>query len=86
MKINIETRALLKKHGFKWYKNQSTDSVDADCITDILPATHGFTVVYNDKAVFTMSTVKVSKIDIPDDLEKTWIYVHWDTIEDERKD
>jgi hypothetical protein len=76
----------LKKHGFKWYKDSSTDAVDADCIEDVVPAANGFTVVYNDKATaLVASTATVEKIEFPDDLDKKWIFVHWKGIEDERR-
>lgn len=79
---------LLKKHGFMWYRDQSTDKVDSSCIEDVVPAANGFTVIYNDKATaLALSTAQVKKIEWPeaDKLETVWIRVHWDTIEDQRK-
>jgi hypothetical protein len=88
MTPTLEQRALLKKHGFQWYKDGTTDRVSENCIADILPAANGFTVVYvkGNGVVLEYSTAKVSKIDIPEDPSKTWIRVYWDSIEDERRD
>jgi len=66
MKLKAEQLELLKRHGFKWLKDGSTDTVDASCIQDVLPAANGFTVVYNETAVaLEMSTAVVELIDIP---------------------
>lgn len=69
-----------------WYKDRSTDKVTADCIQDVIPAAHGFTVLYNEKATaLVASTAVVNAIDIPEDLDATWIRVEWETIVDERR-
>lgn len=85
MKVTTEQLALLKEHGFKWYKDASTDRVEADYIADVIPAANGFTVLYNDKGVLYATTAVVKWIEVPVDLKGQWIYVHWDRIEDERK-
>ena len=85
--VDADTLALLKKHGFQWYRNASTDRVEANSIKDVIPAANGFTVVYNEhpEIVFVRSTAIVEKIERPDDLEKEWIRVCWISIEDQRK-
>lgn len=82
MNITPEQVDLLKKHGFQWYKKQSTDTVHAGGIKDILPIDGGFAVLYNETAVIAISCAKISEIDLPEDLENQWIRVHWDKIED----
>ena len=77
---------LLKKHGFKWYKDDSTDRVETADIKDIVPAANGFTVIYKEPSALICSTAQVQKIEIPDDLDNTWIFVRWITIKDERKE
>lgn len=84
MNITAEQADILREHGFKWYKEQSTDSVSPEYIDRIVPIEGGFTVQYNDKAVIISSTAKVEKIEWPEDPAKTWIYVHWEDIKDVR--
>lgn len=86
MKIFDHDIKLLKKYGFQWYKNNSTDRVEPKYIRDIFPAANGFTVAYNPKSdsVFKYTTATINKIDYPDDLNNQWIQVHWETIVDER--
>lgn len=79
---------LLTKSGFMWYKNQSTDRVDAECIDRILPYDNGvmpgFTVHYNGKAVLISTTATVSEIEVPANPDTEWIRVHWEDISDKR--
>jgi hypothetical protein len=88
MKITNEQLCLLQKYGFKWYKNQCTDSVDPKHILSIASAANGFTVIYSKDSVLEYSTAIVEKIEFPPDdlLNKQWIYVHWINIEDQRRD
>jgi len=78
--------ALLKQHGFKWYKDHCTDSVTADSIQAIFPAANGFTVVYTQDCALRFSTAVVERIEMPRNFETTWIFVHWKSVEDERRD
>ena len=82
MIVSKEQRELLKKHGFMWFKDKTTDRVEADYIEDILPAANGFTVVYK-HSVIRYSTATVQEIELPQDLCDGWIRVHWIKIEDE---
>jgi hypothetical protein len=86
-KITAEQLMLLKQNGFQWYRDNSTDRVEADCIADVIPAAQGFTVLYNEKSVLAASTAVVKKIVFPkpDDLKSVWIRVYWESIKDERK-
>lgn len=84
MKIDTSMCAKLRKHGFKWFKSDTTDRVDAEVIADIVPAADGFTVVYTEDAAIELSTAVVEKIDDLDDPNK-WIYVHWKSISDQRR-
>lgn len=86
MRLTANELALLKQHGFQWYKNHTTDRVTEDSIKDVVPAANGFTVIYNNipPIVLYASTATVLKIEWPDDLEKQWIRVHWDAIADDR--
>lgn len=86
MKVPERTLALLKQHGFQWYKSQTTDRVEAKCIEDIVPAAGGFTVIYNENSVFDMSTATVEDIDIPENPDKQWIRVHWNVIADQKRE
>jgi hypothetical protein len=74
---------LLKQYGFKWYKDGTTDSVTADGIQDIIPAANGFTVVYTPDAAIKYSTVVVEQIELPENFDTTWIFVHWKSISDQ---
>ena len=76
---------LLKARGFQWYKDQCTDRVDAECIAEVHPAAKGFTVVYKEGGALVCSTAEVEQLELPSDLDKEWIRVHWDTIADERR-
>jgi len=85
--ISQSTLDQLKTYGFQWYKNQTTDRVDAGLIADIVPAASGFTVIYKSPSVIKFSTARVENIDIPDSPDspdKTWIRVNWVEIADER--
>lgn len=86
--ITQEDCRLLKKHGFQWYKNHCTDRVESDGIQSVVPAAKGFTVIYknDEKIVLVATTATIDKIEYPENLEKEWIRVHWDTITDERKE
>ena len=84
MKIKPGILALLKNHGFQWYKDNTSDRVSTDVIEDLVPAAEGFTVIYKDVSVLEMSTAEVSHIDIPDDVNMHWIRVHWSEIRDVR--
>jgi hypothetical protein len=84
-KIGSDTIALLKKHGFKWFQDNTTDTVEANFIADIIPAAKGFTVVYDKSSALVMSTADVIKVEVPDDLDTQWIFVYWKTITDERR-
>lgn len=75
---------LLKMYGFKWHKEATTDTVAVEDISDIYPAAHGFTIAYTLDCAIKYSTAKVTKIDIPENLDAEWIVVHWETIVDER--
>ncbi len=87
MIVNEEQRALLKKHGFMWFRDNSTDKVDPSHIQDVIPAANGFTVVYTEKSVFECSTAEVENIVFPDNLESEWTRVVWTNIYDQhRKD
>lgn len=87
MHITDHQASLLKKHGFKWLKNNCTDRVDAECIDKIIPTEDGFAVVYNDASVIAVSCAKIKEIEWPVDaqLNERWIMVHWESIEDQRK-
>lgn len=84
MKVTEEMRQKLFMHGFKWLKDNSTDTVVAADIEQILPAANGLTVVYRQHCVIAMSTAVVNNIEFPLNLESTWICVEWESIEDER--
>ncbi len=86
MNITAEQAEILREHGFKWYKSQSTDSVPPECIAQIIPFEEGFAVVYNQNAVLAVSIAKISQIEWVDDPAKQWNYVHWDEIVDYRWD
>lgn len=87
MTPTTEQLGYLKEYGFKWFKDNTTDAVDADCIADVVPAVNGFTVIYNENATaLVMSTATVEKIDFPSNPKKTWIFVHWGKIEDHRRE
>ena len=88
MNVDKKTLALLKKNGFQWFKDNTTDRVEAICIKDILPAADGFTVVYTDSptVVIKYSTATVQSIDIPEDTNTQWIRVLWENIVDQRKE
>lgn len=77
----------LKRFGFMWMNDGTSDKVDADCIADVVPAAKGFTVIYNDKSVLKASTAVVNKIEFPDEGKEMtiWAVVHWESIEDERR-
>lgn len=88
--ITTEEAELLRRHGFKWHKEGSTDRVDSDCIKEIIPTEHGFTCVYNEKSIIAVSTVILKEsnpIEWPHitDLATQWIYVNWEDIKDEWK-
>ncbi len=86
MKVDGTQRLLLKRYGFKWFKDNCTDRVDAEGIKEILPAANGFTVVYDNTGVLDYSTAVVERIELPDDFARIWILVHWERIEDQRRD
>ena len=83
MKIDRKMLDKLKTFGFKWFKDNCTDAVASNCIQDVIPAAKGFTVIYNKDSVFASSTAVVKKIEVPEELSKQWIFVHWVSIEDE---
>lgn len=80
MNITLEQSEILRKHGFKWFKDQCTDTVTL--IDKIMPIEGGFVVVYDDAAVFAVSCAEVEKIEWREDPSKEWIYVHWTKIKD----
>lgn len=86
MHVTEAQRQLLKKYGFKWFKDHCTDTVADNLIEDILPAAGGFTVVYTEDAAIRYSTAKVSNIIVPDKPKMQWIFVVWDYIEDELRE
>jgi len=85
MKIDPDTLSLLKEHGFKWHKNGSTDTVYDEDIKDIRPTDDGFEVIYTDKCALVSSRAVVSAVEVPLDIETTWIYVNWEDIDDKRR-
>jgi hypothetical protein len=88
MKVDGTLRQLLKQHGFMWIKDSCTDKVAAEDIKNILPAANGFTVEYNLaslEVVLELTTAEVKRIELPEDLDETWIAVHWETLVDQRK-
>jgi hypothetical protein len=85
MQITQEQADLLHKHGFQWYRDACTDTVDAECIDRIVPIEDGFAVIYNSKSVFVVSCATIEKIEMPDDIDKQWIRAHWMKIDDFRR-
>ena len=86
MKVSQSALDSLKKFGFAWFKDNTTDKVSEDVIQGVIPAAEGFTVVYTDDAALEMSTVKVENIFFPADPTNEWIRVVWNTIVDQRRD
>ncbi len=85
--ITKEQAELLRKHGFKWHKQGSTDRVEPDGIKEIIPTDGGFACIYNDnpQVVIALSVVRLDEenpIEWPIDPARTWIYVNWDKIDD----
>ncbi len=87
--LTDEQTQALKTHGWKWAKssggNLSTDRVDPEHVRDVTASPDGFVVRYNAQSVLLSTTAIVDKIGWPDDLEKTWIFVHWKDLADVRR-
>jgi hypothetical protein len=88
--LTTEELQKLKTHGWKWAKadaegNLSTDTVGPECIRDVTPTPDGFVVHYNTFAVFRTTVAVVDRVEWPDDLEKTWIFVFWRELKDDRR-
>lgn len=82
MEVTKKQSQLLKKHGFQWYKESTTDRVEKEFIKHIIPIQGGFIVIYK-KSKLAASIAQVNTIDIPQDPSSQWIRVHWENIRDE---
>jgi hypothetical protein len=87
MRITKRQARTLERHGFKWYKNQTSDRVDPEFIESVRPSEDGFTVIYKDSLdiAFVASIAEVEKIEWRKDPSKEWIFVHYKSINDIKK-
>jgi hypothetical protein len=80
MEITPETLKTLKQHGFRWFKDKSGIGIEAEDIEDIFPVENGFTVVCKKGLGLMSTTVIVEKIELPENFQTHWIYVHWNSL------
>jgi hypothetical protein len=85
MRVTKKHLMLLATHGFKWYKDGGTDRVDPADIQRIEATEGGLTVHYTDQCALASTTAKVRRIEVPEDPRKTWIFVHFDELEERRR-
>lgn len=81
-KITKLEASTLKSFGFKWHKDGTTDRVEAKEIKEIIPTLLGFLVIYSEEAALIYSRAIIESIDWPENIEKQWILVNWEKIED----